>query len=408
VYLKLKERDQIMKKLLLFGMGASIGMIAMAQSIPDLPVPIGVGSAEVHGGSIYYFGGSTSYGGSTRYQTVYRYDGNSWAEYAAMPDNDVWGICSAVKGDSAFVYAGYPFGTNKLRIFNFIDKSWEYATNSPDTHATSGQTMENYERKLYMFFKGSVYIYDIDGDSWSEGTALAQSGDWLFSTMYQDEMYLVGWVGGGFYKYSPADDQWTHLSDLPHFIAGGALSTVDDKIYYVGGTSGAQGGTFNSTLVYDIATDQWSDAGITISGKRDYLAPAFYKNNLYVIGGLDSVANAVNKVEFIVAGIHSSVDPYYYTSGGLDLSQNYPNPFSTFTSIRYTIPSAGQGRPEGSTITLKIYDVVGEEVATLVNEIKPAGSYEIEFDGTALSPGVYFYKLQSGSFSVTKKLHYIK
>jgi len=51
---------------------------------------------------------------------------------------------------------------------------------------------------------------------------------------------------------------------------------------------------------------------------------------------------------------------------------------------------------------------VGEEVAILVNDIMPAGSYEIEFDGSALSTGVYFYKLQSGSFSITKKLNYLQ
>jgi len=397
-----------MKRILLLGMGALLSVAAMPQSIPDFPVPVGLGSAEVHGGYIYYFGGSTSWSGSTRYSTIYRYDGENWENYGTTPDNDVWGISSAVKGDSAFVYGGYAFGNNKLRIYNFTDNSWEYATSSPDIHAYSGHTMEYYDNHLYMFFKGSVYVYDISGDSWSEGTALAESGDWLFSTEYQDEMYLAGWVNGKFYKYDPAGDQWTPLADLPYYVSGGALCTVDDKIYYVAGTSGSQGGTFSNTLVYDVATNQWSDAGISISSKRDYLAPAFYKNNLYVIGGLDSLANAVDNVEFVVAGIHSSVDPFYYTSGGLELSQNYPNPFSTFTSIRYTIPSAGQGRPEGSPVTLKIYDVVGEEIATLVNEIKPAGSYELEFDGGTLSPGVYFYRLQSGSFSVTKKLHYIK
>jgi Secretion system C-terminal sorting domain/Kelch motif len=397
-----------MKRTLLLGLGVLLSVAAVPQSIPDIPIPVGLGSAEVHGGYIYYFGGSTSWSGSTRYSTVYRYDGESWENYASMPDNDVWGISSAVKGDSAFVYGGYAFGNNILRIYNFTDNSWEYATSSPDIHAYSGHTMEYYDNDLYMFYKGSVYIYDISGDSWSEGTALAASSDWLFSTMYQDEIFLVGWANAKFYKYNPHDDQWTPLADLPYYVSGGALSTVDDKIYYVAGTSGSQGGTFSNTLVYDIGTDQWSDAGISVSGKRDYLAPAFYKNNLYVIGGLDSVANAVDNVEFIVAGIHSAVDPYYYESGGFGLSQNYPNPFSSFTTIHYTIPYESQNNLAGSPVTLKIYDMVGEEVAILVNEMKPAGSYDIEFDGSKLSTGVYFYKLQSGSFSITKKLHYIQ
>jgi hypothetical protein len=69
--------------------------------------------------------------------------------------------------------------------------------------------------------------------------------------------------------------------------------------------------------------------------------------------------------------------------------QNYPNPFNPTTLIRYDIP-------EGSFVTLKIYDVLGNEIATLVNEEKLAGSYEVKFSATGLSSGIYFYKLQAG------------
>lgn len=406
--MKLNERENTMKKNLLFGVGALLCVTAIPQSIPNLPIPIGVGSAEVHRGYIYYFGGSTSYGGSTRYPTIYRYDGNSWENYAAMPDNDVWGISSAVKGDSAFVYGGYAFGNNKLRIYDFVNNTWEYAASSPDIGAYSGHTMEIYNNTLYMFHRTFVYKYDIHGNSWSMGTDSEVGGDWLSSTVYQDEIYLSGMTNGKFYKYSPASDQWTQLADLPYPVKGAALNTVDDKIYSVAGTSGSQGGTFNNTLVYDVATDQWSDAGIFISANRDYLAGVFYKYNLYVIGGLDSDASAVDNVEFIVAGIQSAVQPDHYASGGFELSQNYPNPFNSSTSIRYTIPSAGQGGPDRSTVSLIVYDVVGAEVAVLVNETMSTGSYEVNVDGSALASGVYFYTLQAGPFSATKKLHYIK
>jgi hypothetical protein len=83
------------------------------------------------------------------------------------------------------------------------------------------------------------------------------------------------------------------------------------------------------------------------------------------------------------------------------LSQNYPNPFNPSTTISYEIS-------ERSFVTLKIYDVLGNEIATLVNEEKPAGSYEIEFGGTGLQSGVYFYRLQAGSFIETKKMVLMK
>jgi len=78
------------------------------------------------------------------------------------------------------------------------------------------------------------------------------------------------------------------------------------------------------------------------------------------------------------------------------LQQNYPNPFNPNTIIKYQIP-------ELSFVTLQVYDVLGNEIETLVNEETPTGSYEIEFDATSLPSGVYFYRLQAGSFVETKK-----
>jgi hypothetical protein len=83
------------------------------------------------------------------------------------------------------------------------------------------------------------------------------------------------------------------------------------------------------------------------------------------------------------------------------LSQNYPNPFNPSTVINYQIAKAGN-------VTLKIYDVLGREVSTLVNEEKPAGSYSYSFNASTLSSGVYFYQIRSGSYISTKKMLLLK
>ncbi len=87
------------------------------------------------------------------------------------------------------------------------------------------------------------------------------------------------------------------------------------------------------------------------------------------------------------------------------LSQNYPNPFNPNTKIKFVIPKS-------SFVNLKVYDVLGREVATLVNEEKHPGSYEVEFNPVSgirnLASGIYFYKLQVGSYSSTKKMIYLK
>jgi len=83
------------------------------------------------------------------------------------------------------------------------------------------------------------------------------------------------------------------------------------------------------------------------------------------------------------------------------LSQNHPNPFNPSTTIKYKIPDA-------EFVTLKVYDLLGNEVATLVNKQKPACSYDVKFDASSLPSGIYFYRLQAGSFVETKKMVLMK
>ncbi len=82
---------------------------------------------------------------------------------------------------------------------------------------------------------------------------------------------------------------------------------------------------------------------------------------------------------------------------GYVLFQNYPNPFNPATRIKYSIPESG-------FVTLKVYDLLGREVAVLVNEEKTAGSHPVEFDGSSLPSGVYVYRIQIGDYSAVRKM----
>jgi len=89
------------------------------------------------------------------------------------------------------------------------------------------------------------------------------------------------------------------------------------------------------------------------------------------------------------------------------LEQNYPNPFNPSTKIKFTIPFTPH-RAEGFFVSLKVYDVLGNEIETLVSEEKPAGSYEIDFSGSDLTSGIYFYQLKYGEFVESKKMILLK
>jgi hypothetical protein len=102
--------------------------------------------------------------------------------------------------------------------------------------------------------------------------------------------------------------------------------------------------------------------------------------------------------------MENSTDDYYDGNTSpltYDLSQNYPNPFNPSTTIKYQIPNAGN-------VTLKVYDILGREVTTLVDEFKNEGRYEVNFNASKLASGVYIYSIKSNDFTASKKLLFLK
>jgi len=193
---------------------------------------------------------------------------------------------------------------------------------------------------------------------------------------------------------------------------GTDAGTVMVKDIYAG--AGSSGPTYlanvNNTLFF------WANDGTTFGTelwKSDGTAPGTVMVQDFYPGGGSSnpfpLAN-VNGTWFfdaypglwkLVAGSTGVGNPDGSSPSIFRLNQNYPNPFNPSTTISYQLPIAGQA-------SLKVFDVLGNEVALLINEEKPAGSYEVNFNASKLSSGFYFYKLQAGSFVETKKMILLK
>lgn len=139
---------------------------------------------------------------------------------------------------------------------------------------------------------------------------------------------------------------------------------IDNKIYFVG-----QKGVVNSPIIV-------SDAPVALTGTLN--------NGRQII-----VLNPTGIVEKTTA-------PELFV-----LNQNYPNPFNPSTTISYQVPTNGM-------VTLKVYDILGKEVTTLVNEQKNAGVYSVKFNAANLTSGMYIYKIQAGNFTQTKKMLLMK
>jgi hypothetical protein len=129
---------------------------------------------------------------------------------------------------------------------------------------------------------------------------------------------------------------------------------------------------------------------------------------VYISTGLEQITEqpirdtiTVRSLRWLSENVLVNVDDAYTVPLQFALEQNYPNPFNPVTKISFSIP-------EKSMTTLKIYDILGNEVAVLLSEEKPAGQYEVEFDASKLSSGVYLYKLQSNSLVQTRKMILLK
>jgi N-acetylneuraminic acid mutarotase len=267
-------------------------------------------------------------------------------------------------------------------------------------------------------------------------------------------------------EYDPSIDQWTTKTDMPIARLGHSAELVDGKIYVFGGTEDINFVSLNSVNVYDPFTDIWSTR-TSIPTARFVFSTSVVEGNVYLFGGRDG-QNCFSTVEEYITSIDSwitktsiptvtwgasasLVDGKIYVVGGCNgipvpiistlleydptldptsveepgnkyirpseysLLQNYPNPFNPSTILSWH-------SPVGSWQTLKVYDVIGKEVATLVDEYKPAGTYEVEFNAAnhsvnvrnlpagrqGLTSGVYFYQLSAGNFVETKKMLLIK
>jgi len=203
----------------------------------------------------------------------------------------------------------------------------------------------------------------------------------------------TGWAVGnvnGIYNTTNGGANWTQQTN-PSSQALTDIFFLDDQYGWAVGTEGVILHTTNGGTIWIAQTSNTTEileAVCFTSITEGYAVGA--NNTILKFGELTSVENEEE----------SPTD--------FSLLQNYPNPFNPSTKIRFTIPNNVILSEAKNLVTLKVYDVLGNEVATLVNEEKPSGEYEVEFDASGLTSGIYFYQLRAGKFIGTKKMILIK
>ncbi len=196
--------------------------------------------------------------------------------------------------------------------------------------------------------------------------------------------------------------QWIYGENYPRYNVNWSKTQLNDSLWNlrlnISQLTNTNPVFFTMPIQIKVTRVGFADTLITVFNNQQN-----QEFNILIPGQINSMAFDPNN--YILKNVNVTVD----VDDGIEmpiqfvLEQNYPNPFNPSTKIRYVIPNEVR-----NLTTLKIYDVLGNEVATLVNDYREAGSYEIEFDASALTSGVYFYKLTSGKFSDVKKMILIR
>jgi hypothetical protein len=146
----------------------------------------------------------------------------------------------------------------------------------------------------------------------------------------------------------------------------------------------------------------WQQIGF-VQGMGTSVQPSkyIYTDNLDKLSAAGTIQYRLKQIDFDGTSEFSDMVEVELVPKKYSLEQNYPNPFNPVTTIRFALPVSG-------FTSLKIYDVVGNEITELAGEKMEAGSYEFEFDASGLASGVYFYRLQSAAFTAIKKMVVLK
>jgi uncharacterized delta-60 repeat protein len=390
-------------------------------------------------GNVFVTG--TSYGSGTLFESDYatiKYNASGELQWVARyngPGNDSdRANALAVDGDGNVFVTGYSYGSGTSYDYATIkyntagERQWVARYNGPENYSDSGIA-------LAVDGAGNVYVtggsansgifLDFDYDYATIKYNAAGEQQWVaryngsgndFDVAHAlavdgaGNVYVTGESDGSgtsddcaTIKYNAAgEQQWVARGNADR--ANALAVDGDGNVYMIGEIFGSGTSKDYVTIKYNAAGVQQWGARYNGPGNDDDGASALAVDgagNVFVTGTSSgagwSIYTTIKYVQTPVAVKEkepSKPNTYY-------LSQNYPNPFNPSTTIRYAIAKPGQ-------VTLKVFNLAGQEIVTLVNENKSTGEYQIQWNPYNLPNGVYVYRLQAGSFVDTKKLILLK
>lgn len=370
--------------------------------------------------------------------TIYKYvPGTGWSTGVPLPAAKVGGTLTKAAGKLYYIGGGSSaITTGTTDVYEFDPATGVWSTKAPLPVALSAHGAVSWGDSIIFVIGGpytgsatnlNVHYYRIASNTWGTITNSLPTGQGRRTFAYGisgNKIVISSGFNTTFLKStfvgtidSTTSIRWTAAPDVPTVYTGLSRpggTAYGDKFFIVCGERGGPGGYYDTTHVFSISSNAW--VGL-INNKPFKMSNIFNAVTarcvndtirLYVPGGFGSVtgatpgaASAVFDVIACGPGLVSVPEQLSNVPSDFRVEQNYPNPFNPSTTIKFSIPT-------NTRLSLKVYNMLGQEVATLADGEFGAGTYSVQWNATGFASGVYFYRLQAGNRAETKKLMLLK
>ena len=379
---------------------------------------------------------------------VFKRTGTSWAQEAKLLPSDgavanQFGFSVSISGDYAVMGANADDDngnqSGSAYVFKRTGTSW---TQEAKLLPSDGQDGDFFGESVSIsgdyavvgawhdgdrgFHSGSAYVFKRTGTSWAQEAKLLPSdgaaGDFFgFAVSISGDLVAIGAWGdddngtdaGSSYIFKRAGTTWAQQAKLlpsdgaaaDHF---GVSASISGDYVVVGAPT--DGDFSGSAYLFKRSGTSWTQEAKLIPSDGaaldhfGFLGSASISGDYAVVGAWGDDDNGTDAGSayvyngFISVGVESEITGL---PAEFALSQNYPNPFNPVTVIEFALPQSGD-------VSLVVYNLIGEQVAHLIDERKPAGSYTVKWNASDFASGIYFYRLQAGDFVQTRKMVLLK
>jgi hypothetical protein len=310
-------------------------------------------------------------------------------------------------------YFNIPIGLEKIRMvasYNGTLSVPQYQVISPNGGDTLyiGQT---YNINFWLWGAPGLGIYFSSnaGNTWeliAGVPALPTYYQWTVPNVISDSCLIM--VGGYPCVYDVSDNFFSIIEAVPVELLSFSSSIIDDDVtlnWTTATETNNSGFQIERRETKNERSEDWRSIGfVNGNGTTTESQTYFYIDENLFAG---KYQYRLKQIDFDGTFEYSNIiETEILPPAKFSLEQNYPNPFNPSTTIKYSIPDVGTGL--ALSVQLIVYDVLGNEVATLINEEKPAGNYEVEFNASELASGLYFYQLKSEGLTQTRKMILIR